>query len=159
MPVHEPGVYILTGPVRSGKTSSLLQWAEKRRDVAGILSPVINGKRIFLDLQSKEQFLMEAEENEKDALNIGHFRFSKKGFDKAIKIIRDGIVVKGWLVIDEIGPLELGGEGFHDVLKDVLAGRTGKTLLVVRENDDMPERVKAKFDLAAAASISSSAAL
>lgn len=33
---------------------------------------------------------------------------------------------EGWLVIDEIGPLELSGEGFHDVLKEVLSNRSEK---------------------------------
>ena len=51
----------------------------------------------------------------------------------------------GWLVIDEIGPLELNGRGFCDVLKEVLSVRRGKILLVVREG--MTDQVKEAFVL------------
>lgn len=76
---------------------------------------------------------MEAEADESAVLSVGRFQFSKNNFDRAIGIIRDAIPQDGWLIIDEIGPLELKGEGFHDVLKEVLGGRKGKLLLVVRE--------------------------
>ena len=65
---------------------------------------------------------MEARGSE-ETLTIGRFAFSKTGFDKAIQIIRTAITKEGWLVIDEIGPLELKGEGFCDVMKEVLAMR------------------------------------
>lgn len=126
-------VYILTGPVQSGKTTSLLHWTEKRNDVFGILTPVINGKRVFLNVHTKEQFPMEATAEETDVLSIGRFIFSKVGFEKAMKVIAESVYSPGWLVIDEVGPLELRGEGFRDVLKEILATRTGNILLVVRE--------------------------
>ena len=59
--------------------------------------------------------------------------FSKNNFDKAIQIIRNAIDKPGWLIIDEIGPLELRGEGFSEVLKEVLIRRKENILLVVRE--------------------------
>jgi nucleoside-triphosphatase THEP1 len=39
----------------------------------------------------------------------------------------------GWLVVDEIGPLELKGQGFHDVLRELLQKRKENIILVVRE--------------------------
>lgn len=129
----EGTVYILTGQVQTGKTTSLLQWAEKRKDVYGILTPVINGKRVFMDAHSKETFAMEAGENETATITVGRFIFSKNNFDKAIQCIDNNMEKDGWLIIDEIGPLELRGEGFHDVLRKVVEKRTGKTILVVRE--------------------------
>lgn len=143
----EANVYILSGPVRSGKTTSLLQWAGQRADVYGILTPEVNGKRVFMDAQSKEQFPMEAVSAETAIMTVGRFAFSKAGFDKAIKIIRENIKLPGWLVIDEIGPLELREEGFHDVLKETLDNRTGNTLLVVRE--EMVQAVQAFFNIKA----------
>ena len=58
---------------------------------------------------------------------------------------------EGWLVIDEIGPLELSGEGFHDVLKEVLSNRSEKIILVIR--DGIAERVKEYFNVTVAAII------
>jgi nucleoside-triphosphatase THEP1 len=145
MPIPETGLYILTGPVHSGKTTALMNWIKKRTDVYGILTPLVNEKRVFLDIQISEQFAMETAEYDSTILTVGRFKFSKKSFDRAIGIIRDAIYKKGWLIIDEIGPLELRGEGFHDVLKEVIVQRKDKLLLVVRE--ELIEKVKKYFEL------------
>lgn len=130
-------IFILTAPIRSGKTTSLIKWLAQRDDVYGILTPVVEGKRIFMNVATKDQFPMEAsalrQAQGEETLLVGRFVFSKAGFEKATTIIRDAIDKKGWLVIDEIGPLELRGEGFHDILKEVLRRRKDNVLLVVRE--------------------------
>lgn len=147
-------IYILTGPIQSGKTTSLMTWSKNRKDISGILTPVVNGKRMFMDAGSRYQFAMEAEKGEKDILPIGRFVFSKKAFDWAVQIVRDGSGNDGWLVIDEIGPLELQGKGFFDVLRRVLGERQRqKLLLVVRE--DLAEKVKEHFGLSGAVVIRS----
>src|SRR5689334_7055186 len=135
-------IFILTAAIRSGKTTSLIKWSAERNDVHGILTPVVEGKRVFMNAATKEQFPMEATGTE-ETLLVGRFVFSKAGFDKAIQIIRDAIDKEGWLIIDEIGPLELRGEGFHDVLNEVLEKRKGKIILVVREGS--AELVKELF--------------
>jgi nucleoside-triphosphatase THEP1 len=145
----EPGVYILTAPVQTGKTTSLVNWSAKRNDVYGILTPVVDGKRVFMNAHTKEQFPMEAVEGEKEVLSIGRFVFSKNNFEKAIQIILNAINKEGWLVIDEIGPMELRGEGFHNILKEVVLQRKGKIILVVREG--LTEKVKTSFNIPAAA--------
>jgi nucleoside-triphosphatase THEP1 len=126
-------VYILTGRVQTGKTSSLIKWASERKDVYGILTPVINGKRVFMNAQSKEQFPMEAATGEKEVLVTGRFVFSKANFDKAIHIIRNDMNKKGWLILDEIGPMELRDEGFSQLVKEIIEQREDKILFVVRE--------------------------
>jgi nucleoside-triphosphatase THEP1 len=50
-------------------------------------------------------------------------------------------------VIDEIGPLELRGEGFCDVLKKVLTVRRKKMILVVRKG--LAEKIKEYFGISA----------
>jgi nucleoside-triphosphatase THEP1 len=92
-------------------------------------------------------------------LIVGRFLFSKKAFDKAVKIIRDDVHKEGWLVIDEIGPLELGGGGFCDILKEVLSLRPEKLLLVVRDKNEMVEKVKEYFGLTGAEVIKTVSAL
>ena len=125
-------IYLLSAPVQSGKTTSLINWSAARKDVHGILTPVIKGKRVFMNAQTREQFPMEASGDE-ETITVGRFVFSKTGFDKAIQVIRDAISKDGWLIIDEIGPLELRGEGFSKVLKEVLVRRNDKLLFVVRK--------------------------
>ena len=148
----EPGVYILTAPVQTGKTTSLVNWSAKRNDVYGILTPIVDGKRVFMNAHTKEQFPMEAIEGEKEVLTVGRFIFSKRNFDKAIQIIREAIDKKKWLIIDEIGPLELQGRGFHDILREVLLKRKGNLLLVVREG--LAEKVQQYFEIGKAVLLS-----
>lgn len=140
----EPGIYILTGPIRSGKTTSLMQWCSQRSDVYGVFTPDISGKRVFMDAYTGERFPMETIDEE-ETISIGRFAFSKKNFDKATQIIHDAIHKPGWIIIDEIGPLELRGDGFHDVLKKVLASRNDRLVIVVRER--MAEKVKEYFGM------------
>ncbi|HKB43220.1 MAG TPA: nucleoside-triphosphatase [Chitinophagaceae bacterium] len=149
-PITKRQIFILPGPIQTGKTTSLINWSAKRNDVFGILTPVVNGKRVFMNAQTREQFPMEAGESETEIMSIGKFVFSKTSFDKAQQIIREALDKKDWLVIDEIGPLEMKGEGFYNVLKEILQYQPGeqKILLVVRET--MIEKVKEFFGLTGA---------
>ncbi len=137
-------VFILTAPIQSGKTTSLLQWSENRKDVFGILTPVVNGKRVFLNPLSKEQWPMEANDDE-ETVAAGRFLFSKKGFERAVAVIAEGIDKEGWLVIDEIGPLELRGDGFNAVLREAVRNRKARLLIVVREG--MAEKISLHYDI------------
>jgi nucleoside-triphosphatase len=125
-------IIILTGDIRSGKTGKLISWCQGRSDVCGLLTPVIEGSRFFWNICSQEQFQMEAS-YEEDAFVVGRYRFSRKSFERAIAVIQNSIDNDGWLVLDEIGPLELRDEGFSGVIKELLNQRKGKTLFVVRK--------------------------
>jgi nucleoside-triphosphatase THEP1 len=140
-------VFILTGPVETGKTTSIVKWSEKRNDVFGILTPVVNGKRTFMNVHARHLFDMEATKEETEVLFVGRFIFSKTNFNKAITIIRNSMDKEGWLVIDEIGPLELREEGFCKVLKEVLKNENaGQTILLV-VRDGLVGAVKEYFQL------------
>ena len=141
----EPRVYIITGATGSGKTRSLAEWSSNRKDVAGILTPVAEGKRVFHNAGTGEIFPMEAGTGEADVITVGRFVFSQRNFDKAAQVIRDAGRTNGWLLIDEIGPLELKGEGFCNILNELLAKRRNKILLVVREG--LVEKVKEAFGM------------
>lgn len=139
--MNDACIYILTGEIAEGKTTALQRWIGARNDISGVLSPVLEGKRYFLDIATKELFPMEAENNETGALKIGRFSFSGNAFERAIQIIRSSVGKSRWLVLDEVGPLELKGEGFSDVIRDILADqhKEQKLLFVVRNSlrDDM----------------------
>lgn len=138
-------LYLVTGTIHSGKSSTLANWCQSRNDVYGILSPVENGKRFFLDISTGEKFSMESTPDEISTIPIGKFNFSMNAFSKAVEIItRSTYNKKGWLVIDEIGPLELSGRGFDEVLKEILQNSPSnmKIILVVRDTikDDVIKR-------------------
>ena len=72
-------IYILSGKIRSGKTSALKDWAAQRNEVDGLLCPDnAEGKRYFFELKSKTEFALEVEsESAHDAISVGPFLFSK----------------------------------------------------------------------------------
>ncbi|WP_452229736.1 nucleoside-triphosphatase [Lacinutrix sp. MEBiC02404] len=109
-------IYILTGAIRSGKTSALLDWSKTRNDVDGLLCPDNeDGKRYFLKVKSKKEFELETESESEDVIRIGHFKFLKPAFKEAndylISIASEA--ENKYLIIDEIGKLELRNEGLH----------------------------------------------
>src|SRR5687768_551671 len=79
----DEGILILKGPVHSGKTTALQKWMSNRADVHGIITPVINERRVFINIKTHEKFRMEATEPDKQTLVIGRFVFSKMAFAKA----------------------------------------------------------------------------
>ena len=92
---------------------------------------------------------MEAQENEENVLGIGKYIFSLAGFDRAKNIIRNATKRKnGWLIIDEVGPLELKGEGFEEEIKELLNSKDDsfKVIIVVRES--LVEEVVSYFGIA-----------
>ncbi len=143
-------VYILTGPIQSGKTTALQKWCETRIDVSGIVSPVINGSRYFFDIASSTTFYMEANDNEKEILAIGRFYFSKKAFKKAINTLTQAN--NKYIIVDEVGPLELKKQGFYEVLNKIILSGKFTCILVVR--DGLVEEVIQHFGISNAEIIS-----
>lgn len=126
-------IRIYTGAKGSGKTTSLLEYCNNDNNTAGILTPIINGKRCFYDIASKAVFDMEyANELNDTAIAVGKYFFSKNAFNKANNILKQ-INATTEIVIDEIGPLELKNSGFASVLKELLQQDNVNLLLVVRE--------------------------
>ena len=80
---------------------------------------------------------MEAEINERRIQQVGRYTFSATAFDWANKVLLDAALqpeIK-WLVIDEIGPLELQGKGlapaFDHIVKNLRPDQN--LVLVIRE--------------------------
>ncbi len=144
-------IYILTGDIRTGKTTALLDWINtstslsgtNRNDVDGLLCPDNeNGKRYFLKVKSKEELLLEVETEviDQDVVNVGPFQFLKSAFQKGNDyLIRRGKENKSqYLIIDELGKLELKNQGLHVAAKtlipDFMFNANLHLILVVRRS-------------------------
>ena len=138
-------IFIVTGTIQSGKTSSLKQWLKSKENVYGILTPVVQHKRCFMDVQSNEIFAMEPTINDvNDYLPVGKYIFSKKAFIKAIHIIDTALYqTQPYILIDEIGPLELQGLGFASVLNKALSTNNINLIVVIR--DTLVQKVVSSF--------------
>jgi nucleoside-triphosphatase THEP1 len=141
-------VYIITGAIHSGKSTTLGKWCQSRNDVYGVLSPIANGKRIFMNISTGEKFPMEACPNEVSTIPIGKYVFSMNSFSKAVEIIESGANnKKGWLVIDEIGPLELSARGFDEILKEFLENTSSEMKLILVVRDQLRDAVIERYSL------------
>lgn len=135
-------IYILTGAIRTGKTTALLNWITDRNDADGLLCPADdNGKRFFLKVKSKESFSLEVNsDNVKDTITIGSFRFLKSAFDEANHFLSSmsSEMKNQYLIIDELGKLELKSQGLHPaaecLIHNYIHNSNQHLIIVVRES-------------------------
>lgn len=134
-------IYIFSRPIHSGKTTELMQWCSKQKNMYGVLMPDINGSRKILDLHTKNVFDIECTgsvHTDEPLTIIGRFRFYTASFDKANQVILDAIAQNPyWLIIDEAGKLEIDGKGLYpSILKAVefYKNNPSNLLITVRES-------------------------
>ncbi len=118
-------IYILTGAVRTGKTTALLNWLSGKQNADGVLCPDdAHGKRYFLQLKSQQRFNLEATEElpQQERIDVGRFSFLKNAFTRANNYIISAAREQKytWLIIDELGKLELKNTGLHQAAKTVI---------------------------------------
>ena len=93
---------------------------------------------LFLGLNNSIYKKFESENENETVVKIGNYKFLKESFEWAEKELLKAREFKPqWLIIDEIGPLELQGQGFDKVIKQLLIlSELSETnfVLVVREN-------------------------
>ena len=145
-------IVIFSRPIRSGKTTGLQAWCAGRTDVGGILMPDIDGKRHFLDIASGTRWPIDHREPgtflySERLSSIGKFQYSEQAFALARTTIGFSSTAFSWLLIDEIGKLELEDKGFAPSLSRLLRVpvKPANLLLVVR--DSLLEEVRLKFRL------------
>jgi nucleoside-triphosphatase THEP1 len=137
-------VYIITGKINEGKTTKLLSIFNKIKYGDGFIN-----QKVFVDGVNAGQEIMRLSTGEKryfslkdgympdtwnEKVRYGSYSFSEEGFAFAEKIIRDVIENRTEPVfIDEIGPLELQGAGFHDLFSALLEQKI-KIYAAIRES-------------------------
>jgi nucleoside-triphosphatase THEP1 len=140
----QPRVIIITGETRSGKTTlaeALVNWMSGRGlKTAGILARGHwrNDQRSGFDLVDLGDGRVTplATRNPKPAKDaVTGFSFSPQGLSAgkealSLECCRDA----DWIVVDEIGRLELAGSGWEPQLAPLLAGTAAGHIWVVRES-------------------------
>ena len=142
-------IRILTGPIRSYKTTTLLQWTDFRDDVGGVLTPDIDGVRMLYNVRSKEYLIWQkAEQIDPDDVVIGRFVFDGAAFRTAMQWLDDHLddPLVHTIILDEIGPLELQGRGWDSWLQSSMEILMHKDVIfVVRET--LVEKVIDRYGL------------
>lgn len=132
-------IIILSRPIQTGKTTSLVEWADGNPGVIGIAQPVIERKRCLKDLHTNEVRLLETEEDGGKIIPVGKYKFLKSSFEWAKIVLLHAAAQKpGWLIIDEFGKLELKDKGLQPVITHLVNNEellnTSNLILVVRDS-------------------------
>ena len=131
-------ITIITGKVRSGKTTYLGKLISSLDDVGGIIQVAERNRRFFVDIVSSEKIEITSEYIDQDTFKLGNYIFRRSAFtwarEKLEKSLKDG---HSTIAIDEYGPLELKGEGlepfFSKFITNTISNSDHKLLVVVRE--------------------------
>ncbi|MBN1301658.1 MAG: hypothetical protein JW995_10625 [Melioribacteraceae bacterium] len=131
-------IIILSGPVQSRKTTSIIKWSDSRSGVAGIVQPVIDNKRHLQDLSTGEVRLLETVESDTDKISVGKFLFSKKVLEWGKICLLHSIKINpDWIILDEVGKLELNDKGLEPAVGYIISEASGQnkySLLIVVRN-------------------------
>ncbi len=133
-------IFILTGPVHSGKTTWLCEQVVANKNCAGILQPVVDGRRTMYDIHSGTSMLLEANDTDEYVIKVGRYTFLRIAFDRAKNQLISAVhLEKEWLIIDEIGKLEIEqNDGLEPTVSELIQMRLNnqlspKLLLVIRD--------------------------
>jgi len=129
-------VIIVTGAISIGKTTVCRKLIEIVRNrgytCGGILTYKAADKGIIIeDIQSGEKETLASINDVYHGPRTAKYSFNPDGIDFGIRSIEKS-TSSAILIIDEIGHLELRGEGFAKVLELVKAGKIEVCILVIR---------------------------
>ena len=127
---------IVTGKVGIGKTTVCRKLVEITRNqghtCGGVLTYKAAGKGIIIeDIQSGEAETLASINNVYDGPRTGRYSFNHRGIEFGIEAIDKGASAS-ILIVDEIGHLELRGEGFAKILELIKVGKVKDCILVIR---------------------------
>lgn len=132
-----PKIYILTGSIQTGKTTKLLEWAKDRLDICGFLMPDMDGRRHYYQIDKQVSIPFETDaDTVEEIVKIGRFTFYQDTFAIAKNWLSHAhLTDKNWIIIDEIGKLELNNEGFEPefsiFLQNMKRTSDDKSLIIV----------------------------
>lgn len=145
-------IFILTGDKQSGKSTSLKEWVIKQPNVSGFIT--LDGQdaqRHIYDLKTGVSTPYATKCYVPNAIPIGKWFLFNDGLRIGIDIINNfEMTTRGILVIDEIGILELKGQGyangFHALLERIRDNDSHLTLIIV-VRIELVDQVITYFDL------------
>ncbi len=130
-------IYILTGPIHTGKTTRLFKFVANQNSIDGILAPIVNEERKLYHISSKKMKILEVPEPTNETITVGKYYFLQKSFDWANTCLIESFNESpDWLIIDELGKLELKREGLHksvSYILDKITKSSTKIILVIRD--------------------------
>ena len=127
-------VHLYSGPIQSGKTTRISNWLKNQPEADGILAPILHGKRYLQRIITGDSRCLQAPQNPVDTLAVGRFLFSRAIFKWGREQLYNIKPLTPWLIIDEIGKLELQGEGLEPAVSFLLDSKPAENIILVVRN-------------------------
>ena len=129
-------LFIVTGIIGIGKTTVCRKLTELVRghghSCGGVLTNTASGETIIIeDIQTGEKETLACTKRLYPGPHTPRYSFSPKGIDFGIRAIDKGAATE-LLVVDELGHLELRGEGFVRAIELIKADKVKNCILVIR---------------------------
>lgn len=133
-------VRIVHGDISSGKTRRAAAWIEDQarigRRVGGVLARKTPEGRRFIDVWTGDDVPLEHSASAEPWIEVGRFRFRRAAFDWAVARIKAAVTAGcDAVVIDEVGPLEMRGEGFADLIDRLATDAPGLERVLLARSD------------------------
>jgi nucleoside-triphosphatase THEP1 len=130
-------VIIITGAVGIGKTTVCEKVIKIARSqgysCGGIITHKTQSENIIIeDVQASETKILASTSNRYQGPRTAKYSFSPEGIDFGIEAIDRG-ATSDIFMVDELGHLELNGEGFPKVIEKIADGQVKTCILVIRK--------------------------
>jgi nucleoside-triphosphatase THEP1 len=142
--LSKPQIVIITGELHEGKTTYAKTIIDKLHNqgfkIGGFLSLGLleDGDRTgfdLFDIETKQQVVLCRKTQNDDWLKYGHYYFDPDGLSKGKEILSMArLSDKQAVIIDEIGPLELGNQGWCDSIENICRNSSIPQIWIVRKS-------------------------
>ena len=142
--LQRPEVVIITGDVHSGKTTFaqkiVADLHEQKIRIAGFFSVGINENDIrigfnLVDIGSSRQIELCSDKKNEKRLKFGRYYFNSDAISLGNEILSsNNLSDKQLIVIDEVGHLELNGQGWSNAIENIIRSNTMPQLWIVRKS-------------------------
>ena len=139
-----PQVVIITGEIHQGKTTFaqkiVADLLEQKIRIAGFLSIGINENGIrtgfnLVDIGSSRQIELCSDKKNEKRLKFGRYYFNSDAISLGNEILNsNNLSDKQLIVIDEVGHLELNGQGWSNAIENITRSNTVPQLWIVRKS-------------------------
>ena len=152
MQMRQP-IYIICGDQREGKTTFLKETIRNLKEVdvkvQGIMAEGIDlhGERTgfnLINVSTEKSKVLCKTSGDSEWIKTGKFYFNPEGLEFGRTILKK-LSADSVVVIDEIGPLEMRGEGWTESIESILKSFDNTMIWVVRRS--LTESVIKKFDV------------
>ena len=147
--------FIVTGERNEGKTSFMARLhrclQKSNMKISGFICPGIKNKSgskdfVLQSLNDDSTIHFASREYHQEYNQYGAFFFNPQALKAGNSIIKGGLKNNcDIFILDEVGPIELSGKVWHDLLMNIIAHYSGILIITVRKT--MLERVKEYFEL------------